>query len=143
MCGKVQVRLPLCPTSPASPSRTCLLSVLKCLRWRHRKLAHIGAELRLTCFTAGFANNGNPTAAMDDASKLLEPLPLLRLLRRRRRQWATKQLKSVCFVLGTARKKVVARPSNEQGSALQALHAWTLPPLHLSRLASAIRRAFN
>lgn len=67
-------------------------------------------------------NNGNPMAAM-------ATLWLLRLqLRHRfRLQWATKQLKSVCFVLGIAHKKVVARPSTRQQHGRVVLFKHSIP----------------
>lgn len=69
-------------------------------------------------------NNGNPMAAM--ATLWLLRLRL-RLQLRCQRQWATKQLKSVCFVLGIAHKKVVARPSTRQQQGRVVLFKHSIP----------------
>lgn len=69
-------------------------------------------------------NNGNPMAAM--ATLWLLRLRL-RLQLRCQRQWATKQLKSVRFVLGIAHKKVVARPSTRQQQGRVVLFKHSIP----------------
>lgn len=66
-----------------------------------------GSQAKPHMLLLALRNNGNPRAAM-------ATLLLLQLRLRCRRQWATKQLKSVRFVLGIAHKKVVARPSTRQ-----------------------------